>query len=411
MRGGVISKTSPEEISGQVYRILGHKDTRIEFISRGEYGQLFRVIYPGTDSGFIDESKGEVKVFILKVQGIDMRIRNTFTHEVNRSRADYENFNDLYPYSKISTWEELSNEVRLQQKIYTCALDKQLMPPCPAILFHGAITAKQFEMFAPGQLVYKVGDDDQLVRAKLIDMKDYNHYRMGIIFMEYIHSVDLALPEVKKRYDAKFQEIESKALRAYCTALQCGVLQGDPKPQNFLLTEDDNVVLIDFGIARELDREELVEIDKLVEKAAAGDSEELRLKLTELEPYDNKCLDRLIFRPRWKDSKLIKSGITKYPTLAPAITLSKEIADHYKVGLYVPTSTLPDRESLSPEIVESTTQPSQERPSKKSKSSWNPFALGSAFEDGTDPLDHGRGGKRHTKYVGTRKKTRKRRKV
>ena len=409
MRGGVVSKITDEDIDDMVDKILGHPDTRIDYISRGTYGEVFRVTYPG-DSGFVDDKQKEVNVFILKVQGIDMRLKHVSEPEPDASEAEYEERVDFYPYSRKIEWDELDKEVRLQQEIYRCALGKGWMPPCPAILFYGSITAEKFERYAPGQLVYKDGYG-RLEDVEPIKSRDFKHYRMGIILMEYVDAVDLSSDQAQPRYVAKYQEIEDKALRTYVTALQCGVLQGDPKPQNFLLTEDDNVVLIDFGIARELDREELVEIDKLVEKAAAGDSEELRLKLTELEPYDNKCLDRLIFRPRWKDSKLIKSGITKYPTLAPAITLSKEIADHYKVGLYVPTSTLPDRESLSPEIVESTTQPSQERPSKKSKSSWNPFALGSAFEDGTDPLDHGRGGKRHTKYVGTRKKTRKRRKV
>jgi serine/threonine protein kinase len=405
MRGGVLSNVSGEETRDQVYRILSHPLTKIEYMSRGNFGQIFRVT-SGTDSGFVDEKKNPVRVFILKVQGFDMRIRNKFTHEVNRSRATYEDFGDLYPYSKTTNWDDLSKEVRLQQKIYACALNKQLMPPCPAILFYEAITAKQFETFAPGQLVYKVGEDEELERAKLIDMKHYNHYRMGIIFMEYVDSYDLALPEVRKRYEAKVYEIESKALRAYCTALQCGVLQADPNSQNFLLTEDDNVVLIDFGIAEELDATQVDEIDKLVKKAEAGDSEELRLKLTDMEPPDNKCLHKLIFRKRWTVPPK-KSGITQYPTLAPAIRLSKEVADQYKVGLYEPTSTLPDREPIAQPKED---QPSQERPAKKPRS-WNPFSLGNAFEDGTDPLDYGRGGKRHTKYVGTRRKIRTRRKI
>ena len=168
---------------------------------------------------------------------------------------------------------------------------------------------------------------------------------MGIIFMEYVQSEEL--PNVYERYKAKVYEIESKALRAYCTALQCGVLQSDPNPQNFLLTEDDNVVLIDFGVARPLTPAEVVEIDKLVKKAEAGDSEELRLKLTEMEYPDNKCLHKLIFRPRWTDDKLIKSGVTKYPTLAPAIHLSKEIEDQYKEGLYVPTPTMHDSAKMA----------------------------------------------------------------
>jgi hypothetical protein len=72
MRGGVVSKITDEDIRDQVYRILSHPLTKIEYMSRGRYGQLFRVTYSGTDSGFIDEAerkkKGDVhaNVFIYR---------------------------------------------------------------------------------------------------------------------------------------------------------------------------------------------------------------------------------------------------------------------------------------------------------------------------------------------------------
>lgn len=398
MRGGVVSNISTEEIRDQVYKILGNPLTKIEFMSRGTYGQLLKVTYPGTDSGFVDAKGVHVKVFILKVQGFDMRIRHTSVHEVSRSRADYEDFQDLYPYSETTTWDELNNEVILQQKIYECALDKQLMPPCPAILFYESITAEEFEMFAREQLVYKV-DEDELHHVKPIHPNHYNHYHMGIILMEYIHSVDLASPAARARYAAKDQEIESKALRAYCTALQCGVLQSDPKPQNFLLTEDDNVVLIDFGIARELDTEERDEFEGLLEKAEHGDCEELRLKLTDIEKKDkNPCIDKLIFRPT-----LLKKGNVRYPTLAPAIRLSKEIAEQYKVGLYEPSPTLHDRTKMA--HIQRQYMEAQERIDREAAEQEE---LKSYYQTKRSRFW---GGKRHTKYVGSRRKTRTRRKV
>jgi hypothetical protein len=43
MRGGVLSNKSGEENRDQVYRILSHPLTKIEYMSRGNFGQIFRV--------------------------------------------------------------------------------------------------------------------------------------------------------------------------------------------------------------------------------------------------------------------------------------------------------------------------------------------------------------------------------
>jgi len=348
MRGGVLSNVSGEENRDQVYRILSHPLTKIEYMSRGKSGQIFKVT-SGTDSGFVDEKKNPVRVFILKVQGIDVCLKHTSRNDPPpvRDKADFEKYKDLYPYTEITPWDELSKEVRLQQQVTKKALDKQLMPPCPSILFYESITAEEFESFIPGQFVYKVGED-RFERIEPIHSSDFNDYHMGIIFMEYVDGSDLSELH-HKIYEAKVYEIESKALRAYCTALQCGVLQGDPKRHNFIWTKDDNIVLIDFGIARELKDAEVVVFDGLLQKAEAGNCDELRLKLSEIEKEDgNPCIDQFIFRERWKGPATITtSGITKYPTLAPPIRLSKEVADQCKVGLYNPTPTFHDREKMA----------------------------------------------------------------
>jgi serine/threonine protein kinase len=243
---------------------------------------------------------------------------------------------------------------------------------------------------------------------------------MGIILMEYVQSDDLSNVPYEI-YSAKFQEIESKALRTYVTALQCGVLQGDPKPQNFLLTEDDNVVLIDFGVARQLRHQEVVEFDGLLQKAEAGNCDELRLKLTKLESPDNKCLSKLIFRPRWDGPGTIKSGITKYPTLAPAIKLTKKVALEYKAGLSNPISTLPDRKRLSPEIIaelkryaEHKKRRDMELHDRELRAEDEKYELELYYNELENPKKtkiQRTGGKRHTKYVGSRNRFGTRRKV
>lgn len=338
-----------------------------------------------------------------------MRIKHISEPEPDRSEEKYEEIGDIYPYSRKIAWDALTKEVKLQQKIITCALDKQLMPPCPSILFYGAITAEEFETFKPGQLVYKEYVDP-------IHSIALKAYRMGIILMEYVQSDDLTnVPH--DRYEAKVYEIESKALRAYCTALQCGVLQRDPKPQNFLLTEDDNVVLIDFGVAKPLTPDEVVEFKGLLQKAEAGNCDELRLALTKLETPGN--LEKLIFRPRWVGPGTItKSGITKYPTLAPAIKLTEKVALEYKAGLSDPTSILPDRERLSPETIAELKRYAahklrrdMELDDRVKNAEAEKRELELYYDELKNPKRQRVGGKRRTKYVGNRKRVGTRRKV
>jgi len=180
--------------------------------------------------------------------------------------------------------------------------------------------------------------------------------------------------------------------------------------------------LIDFGIARQLRHHEVDEFDELLQKAEAGNCDELRLKLTKLEPQNNKCLHKLIFRPRWVGHATIKSGITKYPTLAPAIKLTEKVALEYKAGLTNPTSTLPDRKGLSVETIaenkriederyaqikaERTAENEMERPEESARKKTR--CEKEVEEKGYCSV---MGGKRRTKYVGTRKRFRTRRKV
>ena len=187
--------------------------------------------------------------------------------------------------------------------------------------------------------------------------------------------------------------------------------------QNFLLTEDDNVVLIDFGVARQLRHHEVDEFDELLQKAEAGNCDELRLKLTKLESPDNKCLSKLIFRPRWNGPGTIKSGITKYPTLAPAIKLTEKVALEYKAGLSNPRSTLPDREKLSAETIAELNRYAahklrrdMELRDRELRAEAEKYELRIHREE-NDRKRSRAGGKRSTKYVGTRKRFRTRRKV
>ena len=218
MRGGLIIKRSAEPIQIQTHRILSK--SKIEYLSRGRFGFVFKVTYEGEEhSGFVDENGVEVRVFILKVQGIDMRMKRTEDLEPVKREVEYDSDDGLFPYSSIVEWSDVVREAKLQQQIYERALDKQLMPPCPAILFYGSITADNFEKNTKVKLVYK-----SRLEKDPINSRDLKAYRMAIILMEYVHGKDLvAIPD--EVYLPRAQELINKAFRTYVTALKCGVLQ------------------------------------------------------------------------------------------------------------------------------------------------------------------------------------------
>ena len=350
MRGGLIRKITAEPIRMQTYRILSR--SKIDYISRGRFGFVFKVTYEDEEpSGFVDEKGIEVKVFILKVQGIDMRMKRTEDPEPVKPEIKYDSREDgLFPYSSNVNWLDVVKEATLQQHIYECALDKKLMPPCPAILFYGSINAEEFNRRTKVELVYKevrLGKDP-------IDSRDLKAYRMAIILMEYVDGKDLvAIP--KEIHSQRGQELRNKAFRTYVTALKCGVLQGDPQAQNFLLS-GDNVTLIDFGTAQRLMKIESDALEPMIQKAedeTQGEhrSRPLIQKLLKMEPedVDYKTLEKWLLRPQFSETeKWLSPTLT---TLLPPLKLDDTIVEQCKAGLCKQSSTLSVREKLSAETL------------------------------------------------------------
>jgi len=411
MKGGVVSKIDREPLNLKSDRILGHPLTTIDYLSRGTFGFVFKVTYNGVEpTGFVDENDTEVRVFILKVQPIDMRMKRTEDPEPEKDVEDEEDEDEdkkIAIYSKKVHWDDIVNEVILQQKMYECALESDLMPPCPAILFYGSITADQFETYKKGYFVYK---DEKIIRSR-----DYNSVRVAIILMEYVHAKDLTeIPH--EIYVPRYQEIRDKAFRTYVTALQCAVLQRDPKPENFLLSDDGNITMIDFGAARKLYKKESSELEPLIQKAEEGNCKPLIHKLLHMEQDDEKykILEKWLFRPE-ESLRGIRIAPT-LTTLAPAIKLPEEIATRCKSGICnIKSETLPKRNPISKETkaerdaLERQDMEAEER-HLRAEAEKEELRLYRENE-----VKRGRfwGGKRHTKYVGTRrhKKSRTRRKV
>lgn len=426
MRGGVVSKIDDEPLDDQTYRILS--ESKIEYLSRGSYGFVFKVTYTGKkDSGFVDENGIEVRVFILKVQGIDMRMKRTQDPEPIKHESEYmekDNKDGLFPYSKKIDWDEVVNEVTLQQQIYKCALENDLMPPCPSILYYGSITAEQFETYKRGYFVYNE-------HGKIIFPRDYKSLRLAIILMEYVDAKDITeIPD--EIYAPKDQEIRNKAFRCYVTAIKCGVLQNDPNPQNFLISEDDNVTLIDFGEAQKLTPTETRQLLPLIKDAENETGNKHRncmplikkLLSMEHDDPDYKILEKWLLRPQLSmTGKWLGPTLT---TLDPEIPLPEDKAKRCKSGIcHITKSNLPGRKRISEETEQEYKRQKEEEERKKRQDDAMKryeMELARRAEDKAAEENEASkrkpsffsnfwGGKRHTKYVGTRKKTRTRRKV
>uniref|UniRef100_A0A6C0HYX2 Protein kinase domain-containing protein n=1 Tax=viral metagenome TaxID=1070528 RepID=A0A6C0HYX2_9ZZZZ len=272
MRGGVVSKEDQSELlKDQIDRLLEESD--FEFLQRGTFGFVFKVTYTGErSSGFIDfETKKSERVFIMKVQAMDF--------EMSLKNSDN---TGLPPNSKRIDWGRLRDEVDLQKNLFETALEKNIRPPCPAILDFRSITLTQLDSFVKKNknpdkqtdLIYKDG-------GEAIPPEEYDDYNAGIILMEFVPAFDITTimqKQLETFYIPRFKEIRNKVFRLYCTALQCGIDQVDVNPPNYLFGEDGTVTMIDFGIAR------IVEdptIDELIDRAEKGEYEPLKDYLRE----------------------------------------------------------------------------------------------------------------------------------
>ena len=148
--------------------------------------------------------------------------------------------------------------------------------------------------------------------------------------MEYVDGKDLvAIP--KEIHSQRGQELRNKAFRTYVTALKCGVLQGDPQAQNFLLS-GDNVTLIDFGTAQRLMKIESDALEPMIQKAedeTQGEhrSRPLIQKLLKMEPedVDYKTLEKWLLRPQFSETeKWLSPTLT---TLLPPLKLDDTIVE------------------------------------------------------------------------------------
>ena len=354
MRGGVVSKIDGEPLDVQIERILSQ--STFEFISHGAYGFVFKVTFNGTDSGFINpETDKEVKEFIIKVQSID-------------SIMQYKEGGA----SKSIEWERLMHEVVLQQELYEKSLEKFGNAVCPAILYYEGITIEKFETYIKDQFIYYYGGQ--------IPEKDYGSYHVAIIVMELGPSRDLETVEQEiPRTDISFywrrlQDLKNKAFTIYCMALLCGIDQNDVFGRNFLLSEDDNVTMIDFGLARKITDEDVTTIQGHIDKK----------EISELKTYLKK-------KRRWLGDWLFEKGYVTQPYSTELLDFPKslpdDIVENCKTGICKPTNTKPKRKRIEMPKAEQKAEPEIKKTRCEKE------------EKGCSVM----GGKRRTKYVGTRR--------
>ena len=168
--------------------------------------------------------------------------------------------------------------------------------------------------------------------------------------------------------------------------------QNDVFGRNFLLDKNDRVTIIDFGVAGELDTKTLTVIEGLVDACRANLSDkkalrELKVYLISLDPTLNDWLFQ-----RGYSTQPYSTELLDFP-----LSLPDKVVESCKSGLCNPMNTEPKRIAKN------------ERKRDRYDDELEARKLDKLEEENDRKRD--RGGKRHTKYVGTRKKTRTRRKV
>ena len=233
MRGGVLSKVTDEPLDEHVKRII--RESRLELVSHGMYGFVFSVTLDG-DSGFMDYQYGRLATtFVMKLIPIDMYM----AHRIDGKYA--RRTNDL---------RYVKRETSCQRKVYKESLEKHGYAPCPAVLHQFVYTLGELEQLLPDQFSYAYGEEKPMV---------YTHnkeLRIGVIFMEYMNGQPRSLYKESLKDKTIIEQKKGEATRLYCMALECGVNHRDAHLNNFLINDQNELTLIDFGIANLLTPEE-----------------------------------------------------------------------------------------------------------------------------------------------------------
>ena len=233
MRGGVLSKVTDEPLDEHVKRIL--RESRLELVSHGMYGFVFSVTLDG-DSGFMDYQYGRrATTFVMKLIPIDMYMAHRIDGQYARRT------NDL---------RYVKREIAYQRKVYKESLEKHGYAPCPAVLHQFVYTLGEIEQLLPGQFSYAYGEEKPMVYTRNKDL------RIGVIFMEYMNGQPRSLYKESLKDKTVVAQKKGEATRLYCMALECGINHRDAHLKNFLINDQNEITLIDFGIAKLLTPEE-----------------------------------------------------------------------------------------------------------------------------------------------------------
>jgi hypothetical protein len=324
MRGGVISKINDEPLNEQIHRILS--ESTFEYIAYGDYGFVFKLIYHGENSGFINPVTGEeVREFVIKIQSIDMEM----SLEIIKGHK-----------SQPITWERLIKEVELQKALYETSLEKFRYAVCPAILYYEGLTISDLENYIKGQFTYYVD--------KKIVPENYPFYRAAIILMEFVPSLNIDsvkyVPGTDTRiYYRRIQDLKNKAFTIYCMTLLCGINQNDAFGRNFLLDKNDKVVIIDFGVSKKLLRSEVEKITELVNACLADDKflRDLKRYLINIDI----TLAEWLFAPGYPKQPYT-TELLKFPDPLPV-----EVVRNCKSGLCRPTNTELKRKEFPEKVL------------------------------------------------------------
>jgi len=325
MRGGVISKINDEPLNEQIHRILS--ESTFEYIAYGDYGFVFKLIYHGENSGFINPVTGEeVREFVIKIQSIDMEM----SLEIIKGHK-----------SQPITWERLIKEVELQKALYETSLEKFRYAVCPAILYYEGLTISDLEKYIKGQFTYYVD--------KKIVPENYPFYRAAIILMEFVPSLNIDsvkyVTDTDTRiYYRRIQDLKNKAFTIYCMTLLCGINQNDAFGRNFLLDKNDNVVIIDFGVATKLSPRDFERIERLVH-ACVADKKLLHQLKTYLRTVDRQ-LDGWLFAKQYP-AQPYTTELLKFPDPLPSA-----VVESCKSGVCRPANTEPKRNALPVRVLD-----------------------------------------------------------
>ena len=234
MKGGVRRIHGETDLIAADYFFMNSKFSLITKSSRG--GILIKAeLNPNIGSPYMNTRDDIVTTPVMSVL-----IKMVFICDVNEPFE----IKSLNIFNNPTSPAQFNNEVTIQRDIFLKSSETG-NSICPAIIFNNIYTDQGRELLR--QILVESDEILAYIMIYIIQMHSRG-YHVGIIIMENLIGY-ISAYEFITAYPAYKHDVEIRILHKLIKLCQAGYLHGDPTQFNFMINQNMNVIIIDFGLS------------------------------------------------------------------------------------------------------------------------------------------------------------------